>query len=161
MCDRKPADSGKQDLRIRMRRLRRELPDRHLRSEQIRDRLVELRELVHGQKIMLFVTIPGEPEMSFVRSWCEAHGKATLVPEDDVDSTWPDVVVVPGLAFTVDGDRLGQGGGWYDRFLSNTMPGCTTIGVGFDMQLVDSVPTEPHDVALDYVVTDLRLVSAQ
>ena len=120
-----------------------------------------MNELAQGQKVLLFETIPGEPEMAPVRAWCEAQGKAISVPEDDVGPTWPDVVIVPGLAFTVEGDRLGQGGGWYDRFLSNTATGCTKIGVGFDLQVIDSIPTEPHDVALDFVVTDLRVVSVR
>jgi 5-formyltetrahydrofolate cyclo-ligase len=158
MRDATPAESDKHDLRLRMREARRELPDRAERSEQIRDRLVSMNELVQGQRVLLFATIPGEPEMAPFRTWCEEEGKATSVPEDNVVPAWPDVVIVPGLAFTVDGDRLGQGGGWYDRFLSNTRAGCTTIGVGFDMQVVGSLPTEPHDIALDYVVTDRRVV---
>jgi 5-formyltetrahydrofolate cyclo-ligase len=63
------------------------------------------------------------------------------------------VVIVPGVAFTRDGDRLGQGGGWYDRFLAGVRPDCTVIGVCFDEQLVDQLPTEPHDVSLACVVT--------
>jgi len=65
-----------------------------------------------------------------------------------------DVVVVPGLAFTVDGRRLGQGGGFYDRFLPLVRRDCVTIGVGFAEQIVDDLPTEPHDRILDAVVTD-------
>ena len=76
------------------------------------------------------------------------------VPEDDVDPGWPDVVVVPGLAFAPDGQRLGQGGGWYDRFLIGVRDDCETIGVCFREQLVDELPTAPHDVAVDRVVTD-------
>ena len=60
----------------------------------------------------------------------------------------------PGLAFTADGRRLGQGGGHYDRFLPRLRAGCVTIGAAFAEQLVDDLPTEPHDVRLDLVVTD-------
>jgi 5-formyltetrahydrofolate cyclo-ligase len=70
------------------------------------------------------------------------------------------VVIVPGLAFTVRGDRLGQGGGWYDRFLIGTRSECTTIGVGFDLQLVERLPVEPHDVPLDAVVTESGIASS-
>jgi 5-formyltetrahydrofolate cyclo-ligase len=76
------------------------------------------------------------------------------VPEDDPDPTAVDVVIVPGVAFTPDGARLGQGGGWYDRFLAEVRPECTSIGVGFDPQVVDVLPTEPHDIRLDCVVTE-------
>ena len=57
------------------------------------------------------------------------------VPEDDVDPAWPDVVIVPGLAFTSTGRRLGQGGGWYDRFLVGVRDDCVTVGVCFHEQL--------------------------
>jgi 5-formyltetrahydrofolate cyclo-ligase len=103
---------------------------------------------------MAFTSLAGEPDTTELLAACAAAGKQTAVPEDDPDPTWPDVVVVPGLAFTAGGDRLGQGGGWYDRFLAGRRADCVTIGVGFREQLVESLPTEPHDVRLDHVVVD-------
>ena len=64
-----------------------------------------------------------------------------------------DLVLVPGLAFTRDGRRLGRGKGFYDRFLPTLRPDCFKCGVCFDLQLVDALPTEPHDVRLDAVLT--------
>ena len=114
-----------------------------------------LRTEVHrARRVLVFTTIPGEPVTASFLEWCDADGKETAVPEDLVDPGWPDVVVVPGLAFTTRGERLGQGGGWYDRFLPQVRSDCTTIGVCFGPQLVESLPTEPHDVRLDHVVTD-------
>lgn len=105
---------------------------------------------------MAFSAIPGEPETAPFLDWCRAQGKVIVLPEDDPppDPDVVDVVVVPGVAFTPAGDRLGQGGGWYDRFLPRLRRECVTIGVGFAPQLVDDLPTEPHDVRLDLVVTD-------
>lgn len=62
-----------------------------------------------------------------------------------------DVVIVPGVGFTRAGDRLGRGGGHYDRLLSRSP--ATSIGVAFDIQLVLELPTEPHDRGVDLVVT--------
>ena len=62
-----------------------------------------------------------------------------------IDPAAIDIVIVPGLAFTRDGRRLGQGGGFYDRFLAQLPADCTTIGVGFAEQLLDDLPVEPHD----------------
>jgi 5-formyltetrahydrofolate cyclo-ligase len=63
-----------------------------------------------------------------------------------------DLIVVPGLAFTTDGNRLGRGAGFYDRFLS-TIPGTTVkIGVCFEVQQLSHLPQEPHDVRMDAVV---------
>ena len=161
MRDRTQGISDKHAMRVQMREMRRGLPDRPERSARICDHLSAMSEVREARKILLFTTIPGEPEMATLEAWCESEGKETAVPEDNVDPGWPDVVVVPGLAFTPEGERLGQGGGWYDRFLSNIRPTCTTIGVGFDRQLVDSIPTESHDVTLDHVVTDLGVPSAR
>ena len=105
---------------------------------------------------MIFESVPGEPDTASFIAWCRSVGKHVLLPEDDPppDPVRPDVVIVPGTAFTASGDRLGQGGGWYDRFLPDVRRDCTTIGVGFAPQLVAELTTEPHDVRLDLIVTD-------
>ena len=72
----------------------------------------------------------------------------------DLDPRELDVVVVPGLAFTADGRRLGQGGGHYDRFLPRLRPDCITIGTCFAEQLVADLPTTDDDVRVDHVASD-------
>jgi 5-formyltetrahydrofolate cyclo-ligase len=64
-----------------------------------------------------------------------------------------DVVVVPGLGFTPDGRRLGQGGGYYDRFLLGVRAGCLTIGVCFRELLVTDLPVEPFDRPVHLVIS--------
>ena len=113
---------------------------------------------------MLFEGLPTEPATEAWFRWCRDHGVAAYAPAvdgphlrvepGDLDPRDLDVVVVPGLAFTADGRRLGQGGGHYDRFLPRLRPDCVTIGAAFAEQLVDDVPSEPHDVRLATVATD-------
>jgi 5-formyltetrahydrofolate cyclo-ligase len=67
-----------------------------------------------------------------------------------VDPATIDLVVVPGVAFTEAGARLGHGKAYYDRFLAGLA--AAKVGVCFDEQLVDELPMEPHDVWLDHVV---------
>ena len=62
-----------------------------------------------------------------------------------------DLVVVPGVAFDRKGNRLGRGRGFYDRFLAGRT--ATTIGIGFDFQIVDAVPANDEDMKMDFVVT--------
>lgn len=62
-----------------------------------------------------------------------------------------DVVLVPGVAFSHDGYRLGRGKGYYDRFLAD-IPNAWTIGVPFAYQITDDVPVEEHDVRLNEVI---------
>jgi 5-formyltetrahydrofolate cyclo-ligase len=64
-----------------------------------------------------------------------------------------DVVVVPALAVSRDGVRLGRGGGYYDRALRHARAGALVVAVVFDDELVDEVPWEPHDHRVNAVVT--------
>jgi len=72
-----------------------------------------------------------------------------------------DLVVVPGLAFDTKGGRLGRGGGFYDRFLAgfreSARSSAKVCGLCFDVQLIPEVPSEPHDVLLDAVITESGL----
>lgn len=62
------------------------------------------------------------------------------------------LAIVPGIVFTRDGARIGYGGGYYDRFLCG-FPG-VKIGLAYEMQLAETIPTAPHDIPLDLVVTE-------
>ncbi len=69
-----------------------------------------------------------------------------------------DVILLPGLAFDRAGNRLGRGAGFYDRYISalkDAGHNPTLIGVCYHAQIVDSVPTEPHDHRVDRVITEL------
>ena len=69
-----------------------------------------------------------------------------------------DLLLVPGVAFDLRGGRLGRGGGYYDRVLGEIGEGGPlSLGVGFEFQLVEEVPREPHDRILGAVVTERRL----
>jgi len=68
----------------------------------------------------------------------------------------PTTVIVPLLAFTADGHRLGQGGGHYDRWLEHRGD-VRAIGLAWDCQLAESLPVEPHDRKLDAVVTPTQI----
>ena len=63
-----------------------------------------------------------------------------------------DAVVVPGLAFTVDGARMGRGKGFYDKYLSQSEFSALKIGVCYREQIVPEIPAEPHDVPMDVVI---------
>lgn len=69
-----------------------------------------------------------------------------------------DAVIVPGVAFDVQGTRLGYGGGYYDRLLPMMRRECVRIGVAFDEQVLEHIPTEDHDECVDLVVTPARII---
>ena len=74
------------------------------------------------------------------------------VPFGDID-----LVVTPALAFDREGNRLGRGGCYYDRFFANPELKATRCGFGFAEQLIDSIPTADHDEAVDMLVTDEQI----
>lgn len=72
-----------------------------------------------------------------------------------------DVVIVPALAFDSKKNRIGFGGGYYDTFLEKVRQKnnkALFIGVCYDFQIIDSVPTEKHDVTLDFVVSESKII---
>jgi 5-formyltetrahydrofolate cyclo-ligase len=83
------------------------------------------------------------------RSFAEPAPTAPRVHRGEVD-----VVIVPALAVTLDGLRLGYGAGFYDVTLPDVCPPAQSIVVAYDFQRLLEVPTEPHDLRCDFVVTD-------
>ena len=71
----------------------------------------------------------------------------------DSPAVTPGALLVPLLAFDAGGGRLGYGGGYYDRTLA-ALPGVPAIGCAFSVQMVDRVPTGPHDIHLAAIVTE-------
>ena len=165
------------------------LVDRNARSAVLWTNVVDrLRHLGDHLTVLAFQGVRSEPDTAGLVELLEANGHRVLLPrvegehlvavahcsgdmlhvgafgiaEPDGPAADPavvDVVLVPGLAFTRDGRRLGQGGGFYDRFLPMLRAGCVTIGVCFAEQVVEDLPSEEHDWVLHDLVTDGDLQS--
>ena len=67
-----------------------------------------------------------------------------------------DLILVPGIAFDPTGRRVGRGGGFYDRLLP--LYRASRVGICFDFQCLDSVPSEPHDSLMDVLLTESRFI---
>lgn len=67
-----------------------------------------------------------------------------------------DLILVPGVAFDAKGNRLGRGGGYYDRFINTLSSHATLVGVGYDFQLVNHVPTNRRDKKMHFVISPTR-----
>ena len=119
--------------------------------------------LAMGKKVLL-PKVVSETEMTIH----EYTGRDSLQPSEPygiLEPTTPElsivncqlsiVIVVPGMAFDRQGHRLGRGKGYYDRFLSR-IPNIYKIGVCFPFQLIDNVPSEPTDILVDEVLSDIR-----
>lgn len=68
-----------------------------------------------------------------------------------------DLVITPGIAFDANGHRLGRGKAYYDRFLER-LKNIPKIGLAFDFQIVDKLPVDNHDIPVDKVITEKRII---
>jgi 5-formyltetrahydrofolate cyclo-ligase len=170
----------KADLRAQMRTLREQLtkPDVAAFSNAIVQKIAATDWYKEAQTIAIFYPLSTEvnllelmnhPEKRFVfprivdkkqKQMAFAVLDRGFVPgvfgtsEPDGLMVYPqaiDLILVPGLCFSRQGDRIGYGAGYYDNYL-RTYPG-RTIGVGYSFQLLDHLPKESHDVLLDRILT--------
>lgn len=74
-----------------------------------------------------------------------------LIPDSNT------LIIMPGSVFSISKDRIGYGGGYYDRYLSN-YPMCKTLAVAYDFQVLPSIPIESHDQKTDTIITDCRII---
>ncbi len=153
------------------------IDDRTLRSVQLWAQVAELSQYQAARTVMAFASMASEPETDGLFARLERDGKALVLPRivgeriepalvgegtkaavwgireplgAAVDPATIDLIIVPGVAFTITGGRLGHGKAYYDGFLPSTR--AFTVGACFHEQLVDELPIEPHDVLLDLVI---------
>lgn len=172
----------KQEIRTRMRSLNRALTEaeRQQAAERIAARLADDARFREARTVALFCSLKDEPPTE--RMLARWAGEKRIVvprvagetmdffdyrPEALADGAFGirepqagapclpaeiDLIVVPGVAFTPEGARLGRGRGYYDRYLS--LPGfrAAKIGICYRHQLTESLPVEPHDIRMDAVV---------
>jgi len=128
------------------------------------DTSVVMREALGAGKTVLFPAVAGGALLfrevtgddDFVRGAfgiAEPSGECPCRLPDEADC-----IVVPGVAFDRSGRRIGYGKGYYDRTLHRLEGTGRLVGFGFDFQLVEEIFGEPHDVALDLIITERQLV---
>ena len=163
MSDNLDALAQKTALRAEMRqRLRAMTPeDRQSLSEEICERVLENDQWQEAQSVILFTPLPSEPIITPLKLDCEARKVAWVAiaqsSRNAAELHLPDaidLILVPGLAFSKDRHRLGRGGGFFDRLLAGRAAQAFKLGICFSFQLLDTIPTEPHDIVMDAVVTD-------
>lgn len=135
--------------------------DRAARSEKICQRVLALPEWEKAQRVLLFSPMRTEPDIAELETRADEAGKiATVIPftqrnEPGLEiSVVPDLIFVPGLAFSRDRHRMGRGGGFYDRLLAGRARDAFKLGVCFATQLHDAIPHEAHDIPVDAVISD-------
>ena len=130
-------------------------------SDEICERVLEMSQWAEARNVILFSPLPGEPIILPLKLDCEARKVlCTTVPQsarNESNLHLPDaidLIVVPGVAFSKDRHRLGRGGGLYDRLLAGRAANAFKLGICFSFQVLDTIPTGPHDIVMDAVVSD-------
>ncbi len=157
--------------------------ERAVASERIRCRIERLEWFAAARCVALFCALGDEPDMGGALAAWRAAGLRIVVPRVEgevmhlydydpatqcigafgIEEPGPearrcapeeiDLIVVPGVAFTRAGARMGRGRGYYDKYLALAGFRACKVGVCYGHQLLDALPAEPHDVPMDCVVT--------
>lgn len=171
----------KSDIRRKIKAMRQMLSEaeRISAAEEVFNRLEQTAAFLMADKVLMYHSLPDELSThAFLKKWGSrkrfylprVNGvNLDILPYDEsrlelgsfhieeptgndtVDADEIELIVVPAVAYDRRGNRLGRGKGFYDRLLSSAR--ATKIGVGYEFQLVDEIPAEPHDVPMDYVIT--------
>ncbi|QLK50567.1 5-formyltetrahydrofolate cyclo-ligase [Ehrlichia ruminantium] len=157
----------KTELRKRYRKLRKEVIHKEeaahlLLNNYINNVITEGSYITSG-----YIPIDGEIDVLPLMHHLLQKGNVVAVPVIDQSSKilsfhqWnttnhiiPNIIIVPLVAFDKKLNRLGFGGGYYDTTIAKLKPHCKTIGIAYNIQLCDKIPTEPHDQTLDMVITE-------
>jgi len=171
----------KKELRANIRLLKKQHSKEQLleQSDVILSKLEHDADFINANIVMIYSALPDEVQtQAFLDKWrnkkkiilptvvgddiipvelAENTGFAVgdfniLEPQNEPYTGDYDLIVVPGVAFDRNGNRIGRGRGYYDRFLCKHL-NVKRIGICFDFQLVDEVPTEPNDIKMDKIIS--------
>ena len=149
--------TDKKQLRKELITKRKKMTDEEFsnKSLSICNRLLNNSQYLKSKVIYCYYKVKGQ-NMDFfeVKSLEELEPGYFNIPEPPETTPAPkgDLIIVPGVAFSKKGERLGYGGGFYDRFLEHHK--VYTIGVAYDFQIMNSLPTEEHDRKLNEIITN-------
>lgn len=176
----------KSEVRRNIRRLRMMLSDmeKEQAAQEVFSQLENTAAFMMADNILIYHSLPDELQtLAFLRKWngrkhfflprvngvnlellpyieselrkgaydIEEPSGSNLADVEDID-----LMIVPAVAFDRKGNRLGRGKGFYDRLLATTK--ATKIGVGYEFQLLDEIPSEAHDVPMNMVITQYSYI---
>ena len=106
----------------------------------------------------------GQMDFFTIKSFDDLKPSFMGIPEPEYDESTlvreftGALCIVPGTAFDLNGNRTGYGGGYYDRFLSREKD-VVTAGICYSPLIFDEVPSEPHDISVDYIITEKGIIN--
>lgn len=127
--------------------------------------------LTHGKRIVVPYCVEGQLELFHLAETdelavgmykiLEPRTELRQLPEKKVAVRELDLVMVPGVAFDRRGARMGHGFGYYDKLLEHVRPDAPLVALAFECQLFAEIPTAPHDVFMDKIVTEEKVYAGK
>ncbi|OIO21652.1 5-formyltetrahydrofolate cyclo-ligase [Candidatus Micrarchaeota archaeon CG11_big_fil_rev_8_21_14_0_20_47_5] len=139
------------------------------KNYEVRTDDLVLRTIRMGKEVFLPRTDMGKSELEI----CSVKTLDSLVrgaydvlePSSETPAALPKEVecaIIPGAAFDEEGNRIGHGKGYYDRFLKKLKPNTPKIGLAFEFQLTyGAIPVQGHDIGVDYIITEERVIQCR
>ncbi len=123
-----------------------------------------IKEALNDKKVVVPISNTKDETLSLsvLKSWDDleigSYGilepKKKRIKEMNIDLI--DLIIIPGVAFDINGNRMGHGKGYYDKLLEKTK--ATTIGLCFEFQLVEKIQIKPHDIPVNIIITEKRVI---
>ncbi len=159
---------SKQSIRLEKRLLRKNLQEESVSifSAQISRSFVTQFDLSKFSHIHMYSPIKGEHEVdtSFIIDYIDRHKyliKISFPSKTPVIDKDVDIVIVPVIAFDRNLNRIGFGGGYYDKILSSLDKQTIKVGLAYEFSKVRAIPAEEHDVKLDYIITEMGIYTSK
>jgi 5-formyltetrahydrofolate cyclo-ligase len=138
-------------------------------AHEVKTEEIILKAFRLGKDVLVPLLNPQEGGMQVVRISRDtrfAIGKygvrePSLETREVVSSACIDFVIAPGLAFDIFGNRIGYGGGHYDKLFKNISNDVTRVAVGYDFQIIESVPHSDFDESVHFIVTETKTLRCQ
>lgn len=130
-------------------------------QQEVQTGLVASEALKAGKRLLYPAVVGSDMEFRTVEALSELAPGRFGIPEpagEARDTSETDLIVVPGVAFDFFGRRIGYGKGYYDKALHRLEGSGRLVGFCYDFQLFEVIAGEPHDVTMDLIVTELRVV---
>ncbi len=132
-------------------------------GEEIETKSIINKALKDGKKVYIPKIYKEDKSMKAVRlksiNELKENSMGILEPIDDSDyinKEKIDIIIVPGVVFDLQGNRIGYGGGYYDRYLEDIKEIKNKVVLAYDLQIVDFIDAETHDIKFDYIITNTR-----
>lgn len=173
---------SKNELRKKCLAVRKNIPDKTIKSNEIYNEIINCSEYLDAKTIAFYYSTEDEVDTENLIAYTFLKEKTVLLPRvvgkqmvflkvdettkyqkskfgikepistEEYDPSQIDLFIVPGVAFDIKGNRLGYGGGYYDRYLC--LSDAPKLGIAFEEQIINSIPTDENDIQMDIVQTE-------